>query len=185
MTGAATQVGGYEIFLHDYNKMGPVSEDIVQELPIDSKSTTIKNIYPNIFDWLALQNKTIAIVLIIMIVIATLNLITCLLILVLERTRMIGCAESTGAARYHLVQPVFLVSWYAFITFFAVYWLGNVIGLRISCWLLVTVMVSFRCRKKPGSCRRCCRCDMVTLVLVDAVPAGKSLSRNVLIPTII
>ncbi|AXY78283.1 ABC transporter permease [Paraflavitalea soli] len=127
----SNQVGGYEIFLHDYNKMDKVSEDIVQELPIGLKSTTIKNIYPNIFDWLALQNKTIAIVLIIMIVIATLNLITCLLILVLERTRMIGVLKALGA-RNQTVQQVFLYHG-TFITFFGLL-LGNVIGLGI-CWL--------------------------------------------------
>lgn len=127
----SNQVGGYEIFLHDYNKMGQVSEDIVQELPIGLKSTTIKNIYPNIFDWLALQNKTIAIVLIIMIVIATLNLITCLLILVLERTRMIGVLKALGA-RNNTVQQIFLYHG-TFITFFGLL-LGNVIGLGI-CWL--------------------------------------------------
>lgn len=127
----SNQIGGYEIFLHDYNKMGPVSEDIVTQLPIGLKSTTIKNIYPNIFDWLALQNKTIAIVLIIMIVIATLNLITCLLILVLERTRMIGVLKALGARNF-TVQQVFLYHG-TYITFFGLL-LGNVIGLGI-CWL--------------------------------------------------
>ncbi|WP_315822026.1 ABC transporter permease [Paraflavitalea speifideaquila] len=127
----STQVGGYEIFLHDFNKMDKVSEDIVTELPIGLKSTTIKNIYPNIFDWLALQNKTIAIVLTIMIVIATLNLITCLLILVLERTRMIGVLKALGA-RNQTVQQVFLYHG-SYITFTGLL-LGNIIGLGI-CWL--------------------------------------------------
>jgi lipoprotein-releasing system permease protein len=127
----STQVGGYEIFLHDFNKMDKVSEEIVPELPMGLKSTTIRNIYPNIFDWLALQNKTIAIVLTIMIVIATLNLITCLLILVLERTRMIGVLKALGA-RNQTVQQVFLYHG-SYITFTGLL-LGNIIGLGI-CWL--------------------------------------------------
>lgn len=127
----STEVGGYEIFLHDFNQADAVSENIVTQLPIGVKSTTIKNIYPNIFDWLALQNKTIYIVLIIMIVIATLNLITCLLILVLERTRMIGVLKALGA-RNSTVQQIFLYHG-SYITCMGLL-AGNVIGLLI-CWL--------------------------------------------------
>ena len=127
----SNQVGGYEVFLHDFNQMDKVSENMVPGLPIGMQSTTIKDIYPNIFDWLALQNKTIAIVLIIMIVIATLNLITCLLILVLERTRMIGVLKALGARNY-TVQQVFL--YHGTVITFTGLFFGNVIGLLI-CWL--------------------------------------------------
>jgi len=101
------EVGGYEIFLNDFNEMERISEEIMYRLPIDLKSSTIREIFPNIFDWLYLQNKTIAIVLIIMVVIATLNLVTCLLILVLERTRMVGILKAIGAQNI-TIQRVFL-----------------------------------------------------------------------------
>jgi len=127
----SSMIGGYEIFLHDYNKMDKVSEDIVPDIPIGLQSNTIKYIYPSIFDWLALQNRTIFIVLAIMVVIAILNLITCLLILVLERTRMIGVLKALGARNF-TVRGVFLYHG-AFITFFGLL-LGNVIGLLIA-WL--------------------------------------------------
>jgi lipoprotein-releasing system permease protein len=125
------QIGGYEIFLHDYNRMDEISEAIVQDIPIGLQSNTIKYIYPSIFDWLALQNKTILIVLVIMIGIAILNLITCLLILVLERTRMIGLLKALGARNY-TVRGVFLYHG-AIITFFGLV-LGNACGLFIA-WL--------------------------------------------------
>jgi lipoprotein-releasing system permease protein len=127
----ANQIGGYEIFLKDYTKMDAVSEAIVPEIPIGLQSNTIKYIYPSIFDWLALQNKTIFIVLAIMIGIAILNLITCLLILVLERTRMIGLLKALGA-RNHTVRGVFLYHG-AIITFFGLL-LGNLCALFIA-WL--------------------------------------------------
>ena len=127
----ASQIGGYEIFLHDYNRMDEVSEVIVPDIPIGLQSNTIKYIYPSIFDWLALQNKTILIVLAIMIGIAILNLITCLLILVLERTRMIGMLKALGA-RNHIIQSIFLYHG-AIITFFGLL-LGNIVGLFIA-WL--------------------------------------------------
>lgn len=125
----ASQIGGYEIFLHDYDRMDEVSEAIVADIPIGLQSNTIKYIYPSIFDWLALQNKTIWIVLAIMIVIATLNLITCLLILVLERVRMIGTLKALGARNY-IVRGVFLYHG-AIITFFGLL-LGNICALLIA-----------------------------------------------------
>jgi lipoprotein-releasing system permease protein len=125
------QIGGYEMFLQDFDQMDKVSEDVVPYLPIGLQATTIKDIYPNIFDWLALQNKTIAIVLIIMVVIATLNLITCLLIMVLERTRMIGVLKALGAANF-TVQKIFL--YHGTIITFTGLFFGNLAGLLI-CWL--------------------------------------------------
>jgi lipoprotein-releasing system permease protein len=77
------------------------------KIPLEFRSSTIIQIFPNIFDWLYLQNKTIGIVLIIMIIIATLNLVTCLLILVLERTRMVGILKALGAENF-TIQNVFL-----------------------------------------------------------------------------
>lgn len=125
------QIGGYEIFLHDFKQMDRVNEDIIPWLPIGLQGNTIRNIYPNIFDWLALQNKTIYIVLIIMIAIALLNLVTCLLILVLERTRMVGILKALGA-RTPTIQLMF---WYhgAVITCTGLL-IGNIVGLLV-CWL--------------------------------------------------
>jgi lipoprotein-releasing system permease protein len=101
------QIGGYEIFLNHYQQMENVSYDIVPYLPAGLQSTTIVNLFPNIFDWLGLQDKTIYIVLAIMVAIAVLNLITCLLILVLERTRMVGILKALGARNF-TVQKIFL-----------------------------------------------------------------------------
>jgi lipoprotein-releasing system permease protein len=125
------EVGGYEVFLKDYNDMDRISEDIMYKIPIDFRSSTIREIFPNIFDWLYLQNKTIAIVLIIMVIIAILNLVTCLLILVLERTRMIGVLKALGA--YNItIQKIFLI--HGSIISIAGLVGGNILGLLI-CWL--------------------------------------------------
>lgn len=125
------QVGGYELLLNDYNKMDEVSTEIVPYLPVGLTSQTIKEVFPSIFDWLGLQDQTIAIVLIIMIVIALLNLVTCLLILVLERTRMIGLLKAVGARNY-TIQKIFLYQG-AIITFTGIV-AGAAIGLLVS-WL--------------------------------------------------
>jgi lipoprotein-releasing system permease protein len=122
------QVGGYEIFLKDYRQMEDAGYDIIPYLPLGLQSTTIVNLFPNIFDWLGLQDKTIFIVLAIMVAIAVLNLITCLLILVLERTRMVGILKALGA-RNHMVQEVFLYHG-AIITFIGLVG-GNIVAFLV------------------------------------------------------
>ena len=125
------QIGGYELFTDDYSTAWKVDNTIYYALPKEWGSRTTEEIYPNIFDWLSLQNNTIVIVLIIMIVVATLNLVTCLIILVLERTPMIGVLKAIGTPNGS-IQRIFLYQG-SIITLFGLL-LGNGFGLLV-CWL--------------------------------------------------
>ena len=111
------EIGGYELFLRDYEQMNEVSDEIYYNdlFPRLWETQTVKEIYPNIFDWLQIQNTNQGILITIMVIIAIINLITCLIILVLERLRMIGILKALGATNWG-VQRIFL-SHSALITF--------------------------------------------------------------------
>jgi lipoprotein-releasing system permease protein len=103
------QIGGYEIFLNDYKKMEETSIDLfaLPEFPQTWDTRPIRDIYPNIFDWLNMQNVTRNVLIGFMTLVAIINLITCLIILVLERIRMVGVLKAVGATNW-TVQKIFL-----------------------------------------------------------------------------
>lgn len=101
------QIGGYEIFVKDHNNLTAVNDQLLEQLPPEWLSRTIKDVYPNIFDWLNIQDTNRNVVFIIMAIVAIINLVTCLLILVLERTKMIGILKAIGASD-GTVQEIFL-----------------------------------------------------------------------------
>ena len=107
--------------------------DAIQSLveivtPFDTKVSSSKSLYPQIFDWIKLFDLNIAIILIIMIVVASINMISSLLIIILERTKMIGLLKALGAASIS-IKKIFL--YHAFYLLQKGLIIGNGIGLSL------------------------------------------------------
>ncbi|HAQ38600.1 MAG TPA: ABC transporter permease, partial [Saprospirales bacterium] len=100
-------------------------------LPTDHFSETIKRKFPQIFDWLELQSINERVILALMILVSIINMVTALLILILERTRMIGILTALGASRVS-IREVFLIQAGIIVLTGLVF--GNLLGLSL-CYL--------------------------------------------------
>lgn len=122
-------IGGYEIFTDDYRQMDNISMEVDSKLPDELFIRTIRDIYPNIFDWLQLQNKNEVIILVIMTIVAIINMITAILILILERTNMIGIVKALGMHNWS-IQEIFIYQ--AGYIVLAGLLLGDILGVGIA-----------------------------------------------------
>lgn len=127
----ADQIGGYEVVLKDIGNLDASAEEIFPMLPGGWDCRTMMQIHPEIFDWLNLQNTNKYILITVMTLVALINLITCLIILVLERTRMIGVLKALGMGDWG-IQRIFL-SYGSIILAWGI-GLGSALGLGIA-WL--------------------------------------------------
>ncbi|HVI47437.1 MAG TPA: FtsX-like permease family protein [Chitinophaga sp.] len=130
------QIGGYEITVTDYRKMDTISHTIDNTILTDALfSRTIRDIYPNIFDWLQLQNQNEVIIIVIMTIVAVINMITAILILILERTNMVGILKALGMRNWNM-QRIFIFQ-AAYIILMGVI-IGDIFGLGLALLQLQT-----------------------------------------------
>lgn len=125
-------VGGIEVFIDDIENVDLVNEYInVEILPKDIYSLTAKQKFPAIFQWLKLQNINEKVILILMLIVSVITMITSLLILILENTRLIGIIRALGSDTWN-IRKIFLFQ-AGFIILFGLI-TGNFIGLTL-CFL--------------------------------------------------
>ena len=123
-----TLVGGYDIFVSDFNQLGQSGELIYDKMDYNLQMDKITNLFPHIFDWLALLNKNVVVFIIIIFVIASFNMLSTMYILMMERANMIGLFQVMGA-RNILIQRIF---WYHGLSLaLKGMLLGNIIGLGL------------------------------------------------------
>ena len=122
-------ITGYQINVNDLSKIAETQNEIQSILPDNWVNIASADIYPQLFDWIQVQNINRNITIIIMLLIAVVNLITCLLILLLERIPMIGSLNAMGAT-HSMIQKVFLYQ-ASFIACIGI-GLGLLVGLGLS-----------------------------------------------------
>jgi lipoprotein-releasing system permease protein len=124
------EVQGVEIILDDIRDMDLYSDYIYYEvLPPKLFSESIRSKFPGIFEWLKLQDINETVILQLMILVAIINMITVLLILILERTHMIGVLKALGAGNW-FIRKIFLYNAGYIILFGLLF--GNVLGLGVA-----------------------------------------------------
>lgn len=123
------QIGGYELFVDDLNHIEAIADDIYEQyLGNELFLETIRQKFPSIFDWLNLQSTNQYVIQALMLLVAMINLITVLLILILERTRMIGTLKALGM-RASTLKRIFLFHGFQILSRGLL--MGNVVGLLI------------------------------------------------------
>ena len=120
------QIGAYEVFTTDLNAATKAGSSIYLKLPSEMDVIEINRQYATIFQWISLFDFNILIIIIVMIVVGVINMSTALMVLILERSNMIGLFKSLGAGN-RLIQKVFL---YNGVTIMSqgLFW-GNLVGI--------------------------------------------------------
>ena len=129
------QTSGAELTVNDFNKLNETEDYIINKVnrTVDHygetySSSTIKDLNPNIFQWLSLMDLNVWIILGLMLIVAGVTMISGLLIIILERTSMIGVMKALGA-RNKTIRHTFL--WFAVFIIGKGMLLGNAIALGI------------------------------------------------------
>ena len=114
------------MFVDDFFYISQIADDLYQNLPSELNSIAISERFSSIFQWISLFDFNVLIILIIMILVGTINMATALLVLILERSRMVGLLKALGATHLR-IQKIFIYNGILIMTrglFF-----GNLIGL--------------------------------------------------------
>lgn len=129
------QITGFEITIDDFSRLDELSDSIFfiagnnfTQGGANVKVTNIKERYPQIFDWLNLQDMNVWVILALMLAVAGFNMISGLLILILEKTNMIGMLKAIGYNNWN-IQKIFLIQSFFLITK-GLAW-GNIIGIGL------------------------------------------------------
>jgi len=140
------QISGFEIYIKDFDDLEEITEKLREtigyQLTEDEEQLKVTNIrlrYPQIFDWLNFQDMNVIIIIILMLLVAGFNMISGLLILILEKTNMIGVMKAVGAGD-NLLSKIFLYQ-AAWLTIKGLFW-GNLIGIGLATLQLKTGLIS-------------------------------------------
>lgn len=128
------KVSGYEIYINDFERLASIKNELRQITLMHANDNSLMRVnsivekYPMMFDWLSVLDMNVWVLLILMIAVAGINMISGLLIVIIERTRMIGILKAVGYSNFNLRKVFLYLS--AFLSLRGLIW-GNLIGLGI------------------------------------------------------
>jgi lipoprotein-releasing system permease protein len=122
------EIGGFEIILDNFNNIETKGEEIYSQIGATLNSKTILETYPTVFEWIQLFDNNVWFIIAIMILVAGINMITALLVLILERVQMIGILKALGSTNTS-IRKIFLYN-ASYLILKGLFW-GNIIGLSL------------------------------------------------------
>ena len=122
------QIGNFEVFISNYNDLDRLGNEVYAQTPSTLDAMTVKQKYATIFEWIPIFTTNIYGIIGIMILVGAINMITALLVLILERTQMIGILKALGSSNWS-IRKVFLFN-ASYLIGCGLFW-GNLIGIGI------------------------------------------------------
>ena len=126
---ADTLVGGYEVFITNPDEMEKAEEDLFSVIDMDLYVDKVSDKYVQIFDWLQLLNQNVSIFLGLILIVGAVNMISILLILIMERTSMIGILQALGSSG-KMIRKIFVYNGMLLIAK-GLFW-GNLVALTLA-----------------------------------------------------
>ncbi|CDF80218.1 permease family protein [Formosa agariphila KMM 3901] len=123
-----TEIGNFEVFINDFNQIKEIGTEVYKNTPPTLNTQTIVEKFYNIFEWIKIFDNNIYAIIGIMILVAGINMITALLVLILERTQMIGVLKALGSNNWS-IRKLFLFN-ASYLIVLGLFW-GNLIGLGL------------------------------------------------------
>ena len=122
------QVAGFEVFVDDFSRLEELEDVVYHSIGAELFSAHVKELQPQMFDWLDLQDMNVRVIIILMLVVAGFNMISALLIMIIERVYMIGTLKSLGM-NDGKIQGIFICQ-ALYLTAVGLFW-GNLIGIAL------------------------------------------------------
>ncbi|HLG02096.1 MAG TPA: ABC transporter permease [Bacteroidia bacterium] len=130
----STTVAGFELLVTDFDSLEIITEHVRSTIDLDLDAQSIRELTPQIFSWLDILDVNALIIIVLMLFVSMINMISALIILILDRTNMIGTLKALGSSDGRIIV-IFLLhaSWLILLGIVC----GNILGLSL-CWIQST-----------------------------------------------
>jgi len=122
----SNQIGSIELEVNNRENLTDIAFGLYDQIPFNLTVVSVKEEYPQIFNWLDLLDMNVIVILILLIIVASITMVSTLLVLILERTSMVGILKALGANNWS-IRKIFLYK-SGFIILKGIIW-GNILGI--------------------------------------------------------